>query len=252
MDFDRDQLEAYEQDGFVFMPGALPPARAEAAMAAAPPLFDLDRPEVIREKDGQTVRSLMNVHRFCPEIDRLIRHPAIIGPVEQILNSQVYIFQCALNLKRPFTGDVWQWHQDFPTYLYDDGMPGDRLVNVLVFLEEVNEFNGPLMIVPGSHREHAHRRDVDASTTSYPLRALDLETVGRLAGDRGIAAPKGPPGSLIFAHTNFIHGSAPNMSPWGRAVISLTLNSVENRHRGSRRPNWVVMEDFTPVTPLEA
>ena len=61
-------------------------------------------------------------------------------------------------------------------------------------------------------------------------------------------APKGTPGSVIFADPNIIHGSAPNISPWGRAMISLTLNSVENKHRGSRRPEWVVMNDFTPVT----
>ena len=252
MQFNDGQLAAYENDGFVFAPQLISREAAEAAMAVAAGLFDLQRPEVIREKDGKTVRSLMNVHQFCPEIDRLIRHPAIVEPVEQILHSQTYIFQCVLNLKRPFSGDMWQWHQDFPTYLYDDGMPSDRLVNVLLFLEEVNEFNGPLMIVPGSHKEHAHRPDVDTTTTSYPIRALDVETVGQLTRARGIAAPKGPPGSAIFAHTNFLHGSAPNMSPWGRAMISLTLNSVENRHRGSRRPAWVVGNDFEPVVPVEA
>ena len=112
-----EQVAAYEDDSHLFMPALLPHERAEAALEAALPLFDLDRPEVIRERDGVTVRSLMNVHRFCPAIDALIRHPSIIGPVEQILGSPAYVFQCILNLKRPFTGDIWQWHQDLPTYL---------------------------------------------------------------------------------------------------------------------------------------
>ena len=247
-----EQVAAYENDGHVFVPRLLPPERAEGALAAALPLFELDRPEVIRERDGITVRSLMNVHRFCPVIDTLIRHPSIVGPVEQILGSPTYIFQCVLNLKRPFTGDVWQWHQDLPTYLYDDGVPGDRMVNVLLFLEEVGPLNGPLMIIPGSHRSAAHHREVDSTTTSYPIRALDNETVGALARERGIVAPQGPPGSAIFAHTNCVHASGPNMSPWGRAVISLTLNSIENRHTGSRRPDWVVVDDHRPVTALES
>ena len=247
-----EQIAAYEEDGHVFVPELLPCERAEAALDAALPLFDLDRPEVIRERDEVTVRSLMNVHRFCPAIDTLVRHPSLIGPVEQLLGSPAYIFQCILNLKRPFTGDVWQWHQDLPTYLHDDGVPGDRMVNVLVFLEEVSSLNGPLMIIPGSHRSAAHHREVDSTTTSYPIRALDHETVGTLARERGIVAPQGPPGSAIFAHTNCIHASGPNMSPWGRAVISLTLNSIENRHTGSRRPDWVVMDDYRPVVARES
>ena len=247
-----EQIAAYEDDGHVFVPSLLPCERAEAALKAALPLFDLSRPEVIRESNGITVRSLMNVHRFCPDIDTLVRHPSIIGPVEQLLGSPAYIFQCILNLKRPFTGDVWQWHQDLPTYLHDDGVPGDRMVNVLVFLEEVSSLNGPLMIIPGSHRSAAHHREVDSTTTSYPIRALDHETVGTLARERGIVAPQGPPGSAIFAHTNCIHASGPNMSPWGRAVISLTLNSIKNRHTGSRRPDWVVMDDYRPVVARES
>ena len=249
---DPEQVRAYADDGHVFVPGLLPRECAESALAAALPLFESERPEVIREKDGVTVRSLMNVHRFCPVIDTLIRHPRIVGPVEQLLGSPAYVFQCVLNLKRPFTGDVWQWHQDFPTYLHDDGVPEDRLVNVLVFLEEVSSFNGPLMIIPGSHRSAAYHRDVDSTTTSYPIRALDTDTVGALARERGIVAPQGAPGSAIFAHTNCVHASGPNMSPWGRAVISLTLNSIENRHTGSRRPDWVVMDDFRPVVALES
>lgn len=249
MKLNTQQIEAYGAEGYCFVPGLLPMEMMAPLMPAAESLFDVDRPEVIREKDGVTVRSLMNVHTFCPLIDQLVRHPSLIEPVEQILGSQVYIFQCILNLKRAFTGEVWQWHQDLPTYLMDDGVPGDRLVNVLIFLEEVTEFNGPLMIIPGSHRDAPHRRDVDSSTTSFPLRTLDTETVGSLAKAGGIVAPKGPPGSVIFAHTNFVHGSGPNLSPYGRAVISLTLNALDNKHSRSQREDWIVMDDYEPVVP---
>ena len=40
------------------------------------------------------------------------------------------------------------------------------------------------------------------------------------------------------------------MSPWGRALISLTLNSVDNAITVSRRPDYIVPRDFTPITPL--
>ena len=51
----------------------------------------------------------MNV--LYPSTRKLIRNQSIIDPVKQILGSDVYVFQCVLNLKKAFTGDVWQWHR---------------------------------------------------------------------------------------------------------------------------------------------
>ena len=241
------QMDDYSDEGYVFVPELLPVGDIRAVIAELPELCALQRPEVIFENDSQTVRSLMNVHTYSTAADNLIRNPLIIDPVKQILGSDVYMFQCVLNLKRAFTGDIWQWHQDFSTYLIDDGMPANRLVNVLIFMDEVNEFNGPLMLVPGSHRGEAIKNDVDDATTSYPIRALDNSQVASAVEVNGIVAPKGPAGSVIFANTNIIHGSASNVSPWDRVLISLTLNSVENKHQGSSRPEWVVMNNFSPV-----
>ena len=241
------QMDNYSDEGYVFVPELLPVGDIRAVIAELPELCALQRPEVIFENDSQTVRSLMNVHTYSTAADKLIRNPLIIDPVKQILGSDVYVFQCVLNLKRAFTGDIWQWHQDFSTYLIDDVMPANRLVNVLIFMDEVNEFNGPLMLVPGSHRGEAIKNDVDDATTSYPIRALDNSQVASAVEVNGIVAPKGPAGSVIFANTNIIHGSASNVSPWDRVLISLTLNSVENKHQGSSRPEWVVMNNFSPV-----
>ena len=150
-----NQLDDYSNEGYLFVPELLPMAEISAVMTQLPELSTLQRPEVIFEKDSETVRSLMNVHTYSKAADKLIRHQSIIDPVKKILQSDVYVFQCILNLKRAFTGDIWQWHQDYSTYLIDDGMPANRLVNVLIFMDEVNEFNGPLMLVPSSHRGEA-------------------------------------------------------------------------------------------------
>ena len=241
------QLCNYSNEGYVFVPELLPLAEISAVMTQLPELCALQRPEVIFEKDSQTVRSLMNIHTYSKAADKLIRNQSIIDPVKQILDSDVYVFQCILNLKRAFAGDIWQWHQDYSTYLIDDGMPANRLVNVLIFMNEVNEFNGPLMLVPGSHRGEAIMNNVDDTTTPYPIRALNNHHVARAIEVNGVVAPKGPAGSVIFANTNIIHGSASNMSPWDRVLISLTLNSVKNKHHGSSRPEWVVMDDFSPI-----
>jgi ectoine hydroxylase len=245
-----EQCASYHRDGFIFMPDLIPLAEITRARDEAAGLCKAARREVIMENDGVTVRSVMNPHVFSDLFARFVRHPGLLGPVRRLLAREVYLFQIIINMKRPFSGDIWQWHQDYPTYLADDEMPEPRAVNALVFLDDVIEFNGPLMIIPGSHQEPVHESPVDDTTTSYPLRAIDPSVVERLAGERGIVAPKGRAGSVIFAHINFVHGSGPNLSPWPRTLASVTFNAIDNRHGKSRRPDWVVCNDFTPLEPI--
>ena len=47
----------------------------------------------------------------------------MIEPVEQVFGEKLYMHQFKINAKAKFDGDVWQWHQDYGTWLRDDGMP---------------------------------------------------------------------------------------------------------------------------------
>jgi ectoine hydroxylase len=76
-------------------------------------------------------------------------------------------------------------------------MPEARAMNVAIFLDEVNEFNGPLMFIPGSHKQGVLPAGHDTSTTSYPLWTLDRDAIRTLVQNGGIVAPKGPAGSMI-------------------------------------------------------
>jgi ectoine hydroxylase len=119
-----------------------------------------------------------------------------------------------------------------------------------VFLDEVTEFNGPLLLIPRSHRKGKLAAGHDVSTTSYPLWTIDHETIARLANEGGMVAPKGRPGSALFFHCNLVHGSPPNMSPWGREIVYVSLNRVDNAIRRFKRPEWIAHRDFAPLTAL--
>ena len=69
-----------------------------------------------------------------------------------------------------FGGDVWQWHQDCGTWINDDMMPEPRAMNVAIFLDEVNQFNGPIMFFLGSQKRRVLKAGHDLTTTSYPVR----------------------------------------------------------------------------------
>ena len=207
MRLNQDQLRQFDTEGWVFLPGLFTAEEVGVLKAELPVIFAMDRDEVWREKDGEAVRTAFAAHTYNEAFARLGRHPRLIGPVMQLLDGPVYMHQYKINGKAAFSGDVWQWHQDYGTWARDDGMPEPRAMNIALFLDEVSEFNGPLYIIPRSHRQGVIEAGHDTLTTSYPLWTLDRETVARLADEGGIAAPKGKPGAVLMFHSNIVHAS---------------------------------------------
>lgn len=245
------QIQEYEQRGFLFFPGLLRPTEMALLNGEIAAILKTPRRELVMERDGCTPRSIFNLQAFNETFARLVRHPRILEPARALVGGPAYVFQMVVNFKKAFSGDQWPWHQDYPTYHHDDGMPRPAVVNCLIFMEEVGPYNGPLMLVPESHRLTLPLAPIDTTTTSYPGRWTQLELVERHAREKGIVAPQGPAGSVIFAHTNILHASGPNMSPWGRTLMSLTINALDNQTRGSRRPDYIVPSDRTTLEPLE-
>src|ERR1700692_586178 len=157
-----------------------------------------------------------------------------------------------INAKSAFTGDVWQWHQDYGTWNRDDGMPEPRAMNIAIFLDEVMPINGPLMLVPKSQTAGDLKASHDLATTSYPLWTLDEETVTRLVKEGGIVAPTGKAGGMLMFHGNLVHGSAGNITPYPRKIVYLTLNAVSNYTRNPTRPEYIAPRDFAPIQTVEA
>ena len=155
--------------------------------------------------------------------------------------------QFKINAKAPFDGEVWQWHQDYGTWARDDGMPEARAMNIALFLDEVMPVNGPLMFIPKSHRQGVFAAGHDLSTTSYPLWTLDNGTVTRLVDEGGIVAPTGRPGSVVMFHGNLVHASPPNITPYPRKIVYLTLCAVSNHITKFTREEWIAHRDFTPI-----
>jgi ectoine hydroxylase len=249
MKFTADQVSQYRRDGYVFVEGLIPDEEIAAVRREIESLVGQDRPEVILEADGKTVRSVLNAHLFSRVLDRLCRNERIVEPTMQLLDSPVYIFQSIFNVKRAFDGQQWQWHQDYPTYKMDDKMPEPQAVNALVFIDDVNNFNGPLMMVPGSQLFKMEMPEVDTSVTTYPHgRYPSVDWVKPVMATNGIVAPTGRAGSVVFMDIMTVHGSAANMSPWHRSILSLTLNSTANKATGTVRGR-AICHDYTPIVP---
>ena len=241
-----DQLAQLRDEGWIFMPDYFSAEEVALLKAEADRVFRLKRDEIYLEKDG-TPRTAFAVHRYSEPFEILGRHPRLVEPLQQLYGDDVYIHQYKINAKAKFTGDVWQWHQDYGNWLEKDGMPEPKAMNISVFLDEVFPFNGPLMLIPRSHRHGVLDSQKDTATTSFPLYTQSEELVERLCAEGGLVAPTGKPGSMLMFDGNLVHGSSGNITPFPRRIVYLTLNACSNAIRKPTREEWLAHQDFTPL-----
>ena len=233
-----EQIARFGTDGYIFLPDLFSAAEIAVLKAAARRVFALEREEVWREENGAP-RTAFAAHLYSEPFRRLGAHPRLIGPVMRILGEEVYIHQYKVNAKAAFDGAVWQWHQDYGTWSRDDLMPEPRAMNIALFIDEVTAANGPLILIPGSHKRGVIEAGHDLETTSYPLWTLDRDMVRELAEEGGLAAPTGAPGSVLMFDSNLVHASPPNISPWDRVIVYLSLCAVSNHIRRFKREAWI-------------
>jgi ectoine hydroxylase-related dioxygenase (phytanoyl-CoA dioxygenase family) len=261
------ELRAYQKNGFVLIPRLFTQPEVDILKQQLPREFGEDSPRRVVENQTGIVRSIYGSHFTNPVLQRLTRHPRLLQPAMQILGSKVYTYQFKINAKAAFGGDVWEWHQDFIFWHKEDGMPSSRVTSVAIFLDEVTEFNGPLFVIPRSHREGAidlaprPAPDYAESEGDKPWLsnltvglkyALDKKKVLELATRYGISAIKGAVGSTLFFDSNLVHASSTNISPFDRAVIIISFNSIANTPLPVERPRpeFLASRDYRPLVPV--
>jgi ectoine hydroxylase len=249
MQLEQQQIDDFDQQGYVFLPACFSPAEAKLLKQASNDVYALEREEVWRESSG-AARTAFAAHTYNETFRRLGAHPRLIEPVMQLLEGSVYMHQYKVNAKAAFDGDVWQWHQDYGTWHRDDKMPEPRAMNIAVFVDEVSAANGPLLLIPGSHKQGVFDAGHDLQTTSYPLWTLDRDTVRQLAERGGCVAPTGPAGGVLLFSSLLVHASPPNISPFDRTIVYLSLCHVDNHIRQFKRAEWLAHRDFSPIQSL--
>jgi ectoine hydroxylase len=242
------QIKDFDENGYIVIPHCFADEEMAVLRAEAEAIYKSSREEVWREKSGAP-RTAFAAHKYNEAFAILGRHPRLVEPLEQFFGEPVYMHQFKINAKAPFDGEVWQWHQDYGTWQRDDGMPEARAMNISVFLDEVFAWNGPLMFIPKSHKQGTLAAGHDKATTSYPLWTLDNQTVSKLCKEGGIVAPTGKPGTVLMFHGNLVHASPPNITPYPRKIVYLTLCAVSNHITRHKRPEFIAHRDFTPIKP---
>jgi ectoine hydroxylase len=263
---DDKQLHFYEDNGFLSFEDLLSLAEIDTCLAelqclrANPAVAQA--PEAVIEPESQELRSVFAIHRSNEVLRQLCHHPKLVAVAQQLLGSDVYIHQSRVNYKGGFRGKEFYWHSDFETWHVEDGVPAMRMVSCSISLTPNTPFNGPLMLIPGSHQRFVSC--VGATPDNHYQASLKRQDVGvpddasltELVSDFGLTAPTGLAGAVTFFECNVMHGSNSNITPLPRSNVFVVYNSVDNTpvapYCGLKpRPNFIAeRQDFTPLTPL--
>lgn len=257
-----DQAQHFDRQGFIvleelFSEEELTLLQAETAKLLADPA-SLDPETIIREPGGQEVRSIFRIHAQSRLMARLAADERLAGVARFLLGDDVYVHQSRLNYKPGFHGKEFYWHSDFETWHVEDGMPRMRALSMSVLLAENTPHNGPLMLIPESHRRFLtcvgetppdHYR---SSLRRQEYGVPDEDSLAMLVHEHGIVAPTAKPGTVIIFDCNIMHGSNSNITPLPRANAFIVYNAVSNRlaepfGAPAPRPEFVATRTAEPI-----
>ncbi|MCV0425644.1 MAG: phytanoyl-CoA dioxygenase family protein [Roseibium sp.] len=163
--------------------------------AQKPALRRIQSPEEVSEIYADAMRNARTVD-FCADL---------IGPGIRFHHGKV-------NSKLPGSGTEVKWHQDFPF----EPMTNDDMITCLLFLDDVTLENGPLEVVPGSHKGPLHSHWHNGVFTGAVADEVVEEHRGKIVKCTGKA------GSVCLMHASLLHGSAPNRSRQPRTLYITT------------------------------
>ncbi|SEQ43073.1 ectoine hydroxylase [Amphritea atlantica] len=219
--------------------------------------------ETITEPESGEVRSVFRVHENSPLFRKLAADPRLAELARYILNDEVYIHQSRLNYKPGFRGKEFYWHSDFETWHVEDGMPRMRALSMSITLTENFDYNGPLMLIPGSHQQYAAcagetpENHFQSSLKKQEYGVPSDDQLKQMAQSGGIVSAKCKPGSVIVFDCNVMHGSNGNITPEPRSNVFFVYNAMSNQVVAPfcdqpPRPEYICSrENISAVPPAE-
>lgn len=236
---DACSLDLYQENGFLHFETVLEPCLLADAVQALDCLRDDSAvrqwPQSVFEADSNQLRSIFAVHQLNDVMRQVCHHPKLVAMAQQLLGSDVYVHQSRINDKSGFSGQPFYWHSDFETWHVEDGMPAMRAVSCSIALTPNTPYNGPLMLVPGSHHRfiacvgQTPEDHYKQSLRRQDLGVPDPESLTKLIEAFGVIAPTGLAGSVTFFECNTVHGSNSNITPFPRSNIFVVYNSLDNK-----------------------
>ncbi len=194
------------------------------------PRFDVESPS--HSAQSPALRRISSPVEISQDFLYFARDNLALDLTSHIFSPNIKFVNSKINLKLPGSGTAVRYHQDFPFEPHSN----DNLMTVLFFLDDVTLDNGPLEVVPGTHKGRIHSLWHDGVFTG----AVNQE-VEETAKAESIKCT-GKAGDACLMHTRVLHGSAPNNTSASRSLfivcyaaedaIALDRNHIPSKYDG--------------------
>ncbi|MEP1443874.1 MAG: phytanoyl-CoA dioxygenase family protein [Hyphomicrobiales bacterium] len=173
------------------------------------PRFDL-QPGHNAETPG--LRRVQSPEEVSEVYANVMRNARTVDVVAELIGPAIKFHHGKVNSKLPGTATKVKFHQDFPF----QPMTNDDMVTALLFVDDVTLENGPLEVVPVSHKGPLYTLWHNGVFTG----AVSDEVLAEYEDD--IIKCTGKAGSVCLMHSSLLHGSAPNLSDAPRTLYITT------------------------------
>ncbi len=237
----EDQISFYREHGYLALPGYLADIVADAnaeierlckpasTMDTSDDLLDL---EDSHTRDDPRVRRVKRPDLQSEFFRNLLLSDRILDIGRSLIGPDLRLHTTKLNMKRAQYGAPIQWHQDFAFYPHTNS---DVLAIGIVF-DDVGIENGPLQVIPGSHRGPI----LDHHADGYFAGSCTLDG-SKYTSDDAVTLT-GPAGTVTVHHAHTLHASALNTSNRDRRMLFYEMMAADA---------WPVQGAMTQFTTLE-
>ncbi len=222
-----EQRRSYDEDGYLVLEGHLPPetvARGRDEIARLSEYAKtIDASNDLIDLEDHHTRSAPRIRRIKrPDLqsaffNELMRGDLILSPVRDLIGPNVRLQTAKLNMKKAEYGAPVQWHQDFAFYPHTN----DDVLAVGIVFDDMTLENGPLQVIPGSHKGPV----LDHHLNGVFAGACNLAEAGYTPEDA--VALTGPAGTVSIHHARLLHGSALNTSKRDRQMLFYEMMAAD-------------------------
>jgi ectoine hydroxylase-related dioxygenase (phytanoyl-CoA dioxygenase family) len=215
-----DQVNFYNENGYILFEKlideeTLAALRVETDRIVAEAALITEHNAQYDLEDSHTasdprVRRLKSPSVNWPFFWDLVKYQPVLDVVEALIGTDIRLQNDKLNMKSAQFGAAVEWHQDWPFYPHTN----DDLLSAGILLDDCHEENGPLLVIPGSHKRPIYDHHEDGFFSG----AVDPDNFDWDMGADPVAL-EGPAGSVSFHHVRIMHGSALNTSDRMRRLL---------------------------------
>ena len=215
----QEELDRYDQDGYLMISDAVPPQRLADAIAETNRMLDvaftitegntmLDV-DPAHTPENPRVRRIKSQHEHSDFFHAFAAEPFIMELLLPLMPSGVRLHNTKINMKAPHVGESVEWHQDWAFYPHTN----DDVLAIGIYLDDCTDVNGPMFVTPGSHKGSVY----DHHEHGYFCGAIDPNLI-KAEIERAVPLT-GPAGTLTIHHARLLHGSAFNRSTKPRRLL---------------------------------